>query len=246
MGGWGVEEAPYDSSSSRGGWVVVGLVLLLSAAGVYYATWGRGGAEENPGPSSLTIPPISDAARPSLARGRAAFRLDTEEGYATARDAYDQAASLGGGVEARALAIEAEAWRVRLAVTPLDPARLGEARALVREWPGSPAARRALATALLVAGQKDSARDLLSKAVDDFPDDPGIFLLLGMCSDASGNAPAVSIAHLRRALELDPDLLAARTSLASLYARTGLKAESRAERARVLASSPQHRMKEKP
>lgn len=232
---------PRASRSRAWPWAITGGVAALGAV-----AWLSGRSPADAGRAAFAPPPeveLPAAATQALADARATFRRDTLAGYRQAERAFEAARGAGGGTVAEAGRLEARAWGARLSGTAPQAADVIAGRALVEREPGSTAARRAWATTLLFTGRAEPARQQLVAALDRAPEDAGLYLLLALHAERAGNAPAVSLSHLRRAAELDPGSVAVHAELARFYGRSGLRAEARAERARVLAASPDHRMR---
>lgn len=221
------------------GWVAAGVLGLAALA------WGLGSEPDGsprPTVSRGSSAPVPEGAAATMSRARAALAADTVRGYRAAADLFEQARDEGGGIAAEAGAIEARGHSARLSGDPPLIADVARAAVLAASAPADPAVQRAYALSLLLTAQVEAARSLLVSAAEAHPGDAGIWLLLGLWSEASGSAPAVTVGHLERALELDPGLVAARAELVRQYARAGRRTESRSARSAVLASSPEHRL----
>ncbi|MCK6527548.1 hypothetical protein L6R50_08275 [Myxococcota bacterium] len=220
-------------------WVAAG------ALGLAVLAWGlRPGTGGSPPPavSRGASAPVPDRAAATMSRARAALAADTARGYRSAADLFEQARTEGGGIAAEAGAIEARGYLARLAGDPPLIADVTRAATLAASAPADPGVQRAHALSLLLTSQVDAARSRLVSAAEAHPGDARTWLLLGLWSEAAGSAPAVTVGHLERALELDPSLVAARAELVRQYARAGRRTESRAARTAVVASSPEHRL----
>ncbi|MBM4358022.1 MAG: tetratricopeptide repeat protein [Deltaproteobacteria bacterium] len=137
-----------------------------------------------------------------------------------AEDALGRAVSLDGDdVEARLLYADA---LTRLGKP--DPAafQLVQAR---RAAPGDARVHRQLGVAFLEKGLFEKAEACLAAAADLDPTDPRTPFLRGLLCDARKDT-AASVAHHRRAVELDPDSVDARCTFADALATMGELAEA--------------------
>jgi Flp pilus assembly protein TadD len=102
-------------------------------------------------------------------------------------------------------------------------------REAIRLDPGLTMARANLGMTLLDAGRAAEARDCLIEAISQAPHKPTYHLTLGLAWRALGDQSAAA-ASLARAVELDPQLAAARCALASVLEGLGRLDEARQHR----------------
>lgn len=125
----------------------------------------------------------------------------------------------GDDVEARLLFADALTRQKKLDAAAFQ---LVQAR---RAAPGDARVHRQLGIVLLDKGLHDKAEMALAAAAELDPTDPRIPFVRGLVADARRN-PAEALAHYRRAVELDPDAIDARCTLADAMAAMGEIAEA--------------------
>ena len=130
---------------------------------------------------------------------------------------------------------------LRLGYVLLDSNRCGEAlphfTAAIAEHMPSVDAHLGLAGCDAAARRFDAAAATLRQAEQIEPDNPVVIANLGLVLSDAGH-PDQSIAPLRRALTLDPDLHQARFGLALALARTNKRAEALEEATELLRRLP--------
>ncbi len=110
--------------------------------------------------------------------------------------------------------------------------RLPEAAQVLRRArsldPGDPKVASLLATVLFRLGDYSEAYEVYQGLVERFPEEPSLWLNLGLCADALGNV-AEAVEYLERAVRADPDDQKAHAHLGHLYAKLGDQAAARRE-----------------
>jgi tetratricopeptide (TPR) repeat protein len=161
------------------------------------------------------------AAAAAASGGGVAARLALAEAYATEGrlTEADQELNLAIAAAPNLSMAYVQRGRVRQAMRKPDAAREAFARAVSLE-PASATALSGLALLDLQAGKGREALGRAQAAVDKWPKDAGLWLLLARVAGSTGDA-ALAEKALRRALAEDPDTLDAYDVLARLYLRRG-------------------------
>ena len=131
--------------------------------------------------------------------------------------------------------------RLRLGFVLVDRHRCDEAtphfRAAITAGMPTADAHLGLAACLVAARQLPAAAAVLRQAGEVERDNPVVAANLGIVLSDTGQ-PLEAVPHLRRALDLDPDLHQARFVLAIAYARAGRRDEAAAEARALLGRLP--------
>jgi tetratricopeptide (TPR) repeat protein len=175
------------------------------------------------------------------ARGRAS--LDSIKLGTTPRDKAAATASARADIEQAArLAPDAPASHVNLADVAAAEGKLEEAiqhceRALASD-PANFQALYGLVKIYAVQGKADAARARVEQALGARPNSAGLHHLKALAHDIAPSDRATVEASLRRAVELDPDYLAAYIALAEFYLNTQDPDRAIAEYTRVTQRRP--------
>ncbi len=105
----------------------------------------------------------------------------------------------------------------------------------------TPAGQLAFARALMETGATTEARSILLQALERFPDDPWVHLLLGALMEERLGDPEGALHHLEQALQIQPRLLEARGKRAQVLFGLGRVDEAKADLRRLVQEAPLQR-----